>query len=190
MPPLSPLPGCTRGEVWSESTATRRTGDHRTQALRSRCGRPVLLVRALGAGVLVHEGLVHAEEGLLLGLGQALAAEDGVHNVTVALSGVEETRPGVQRLRRDGERLGDLLEDLGRRLAQTALDLAQVGVRDPGQVGELAEGDPRRFALFTDEAAHVLPAGVAVDHLSSVRPPGGVAIAGGTRRRPRRSCTA
>src|SRR5215210_2181561 len=112
MPPLSPVPGCTRGEVWSESTATRRTGDHRTQAVRSGCGRAARLVLGLRAAVLVHEGLVHAEEGLLLGLGQPLAVEDGLDDVAVALTGVEDAGPHVEGLGRDRQSLGDLLEDL------------------------------------------------------------------------------
>src|SRR5215210_4030338 len=118
MPPLSPTPGCTRGEVWNESTATRRTGANRTQRALSGCGRAPGPVLAVGPGVLVHEGLVHAEEGLLLGLGDALAAEDGLHHVAVPLPGVEDPGPHVERLGRDGQRLGDLLEDLRRRLAQ------------------------------------------------------------------------
>src|SRR5215203_4013413 len=101
MPPLSPTPGCTRGEVWSESTATRCTGDHRTQAGDSGRRRPPGLVLALGPAVLVHEGLVHPEQRLLLRLGEALAAEDGLHHVALAFAGVEDPGPHVQRLGRD-----------------------------------------------------------------------------------------
>ena len=51
------------------------------------------------------------------------------------------------------QRLGDLLEDLGRGPAQPAFDLAQVRVRHAGLLGELPQRQPRRQALLTQVVA-------------------------------------
>ncbi len=64
----------------------------------------------------------------------------------------------VERLRRDAQGLGDLLEDLGRRPAQTPLDLAQVGVGDPGQLGQASQRQAGRAALLPDERAQFVEA--------------------------------
>src|SRR5688572_23259620 len=74
--------------------------------------------------VLVPEGEVHLDEGLLLVLVDVGIAEDLAHEVVLGVALLEDSRPDVQRFRLDPERLGDLLEDLGRRLAETAFYLA------------------------------------------------------------------
>src|SRR5262249_41617998 len=55
--------------------------------------------------------------------------------------------------RGDAEALGDLLQDVRARLAQAALDLAQVGVGHPGRLGQLAHGDLRLLPLLPDVLA-------------------------------------
>ena len=52
---------------------------------------------------------------------------------------LEDARLHVERLGGDAQRLGDLLEDLGRGPAQAAFDLAQVRIGDAGQLGEPAQ---------------------------------------------------
>ena len=55
---------------------------------------------------------------------------------------------------------GKLCQHLGRGFAQSALDLAQVGIGDPGLFGELPQGQLRRPALRRDElpeGADMLP---------------------------------
>ena len=57
---------------------------------------------------------------------------------------LEDAGLDVERLGRDAQRLGDLLEDLRRRAAQAPLDLAQVGVGDPGQLRQPPQRQPGR----------------------------------------------
>src|ERR671913_155978 len=95
MPPLSPVPGWTRGDVWSERIARRVTG-----------GGP----RPPPAG------------------------------------GSTSPRPG------------DPLDDLGRRLAQPPLDLAQVGVGDARPLGQVPQRQAPQSALLADVGAEVTPA--------------------------------
>src|SRR5688500_18132964 len=122
MPPLSPVPGWARGDVWKERTASRRTT---SQTLPSGSGFPR---SRIVPGRLADEGLVDAQQGLLLLLGEQRVAQDGHGHVLGALPLLQDAGPDVERLGRDAQRLGDLLEDVGRRLAQAALDLAQVRV--------------------------------------------------------------
>src|SRR5690606_34495371 len=49
-------------------------------------------------------------------------------------------------------------EDLGGGLAQPALDLAQVGVGDAGELAELAQGHLADVPLLADELTEVVPA--------------------------------
>ena len=74
------------------------------------------------------------------------------------VGGLEDPGLHVERLGGDAQRLGDLLEDLGRGPAQSPLDLAQVGVGDPGQLGQAPQGQPGRSPLLTDEGPEVEPA--------------------------------
>lgn len=55
----------------------------------------------------------------------------------------------VQRLGGDPQRLGDLLQHLRARLAQPALDLAQIRIRHPGGIGELPQRQLRVAPLLT-----------------------------------------
>src|SRR3954451_9194844 len=133
MPPLSPAPGWASGDVWSERTASVRTkaqtlsGDGRFLDWRRR------------AGVLVLERLVDAHEGLLLILADVRVPPDLADEVRPAFALLEDAGPYVQGLGGDLEGTGDLLEDLGRRLPQPPLDLAQVRVRDPRHLRQLAQ---------------------------------------------------
>ena len=107
--------------------------------------------------VLVPERRVDPDQGLLLLLGELRVPADLAHQIG-ALALLEDAGPHVEGLGRDLQGPGDLLEDLGRRLPQAALDLAQVRVRDPRQLGELAEREVVDAALVADELAEVPPA--------------------------------
>ena len=107
--------------------------------------------------VLVAEGAVDPDEGLLLLLGEVRIATDLPHQIG-AFALLEDPRPDVERLRGDLEGPGDLLEDLGRRLPQTALDLAQVGVGDARHLGQLAQREVAHPTLVADELPEVVPA--------------------------------
>ncbi len=102
----------------------RPCGSPARSRIRSPCGR-----------------LVDLQERLLLPLGQGGIGEDdraGLHLVPVPLR-VEDAGPHVQRLGGDAQGLGDLLEHLRARLAQPALDLAQIRIGHPGGIGELPQ---------------------------------------------------
>ena len=86
--------------------------------------------------------------------------------------GVEDAGADVEGLGRDGQALGDLLEDLGRRAAQATLDLGEIGVRDAGQLREAAKAQPRGGALLTDEGPEVTEPLCRVDRHGSERRPG------------------
>jgi hypothetical protein len=138
----------------------------------------------------VTEGEVDADERLLLLLGEMRIGEDLPGQIGLAGAGLEDAGLDVERLGRDAQRLGDLLEDLRRRTAQAPLDLAQVRVGDPGQLRQPAQRQSRRGALFPDERTEITPAigellGHGVDSsgiVTSIRP-------AGRRRTPRPSCT-
>ena len=108
--------------------------------------------------VLVAERQVYLDQRLLLVLGDERVAQDLAGEVVLALAVLEDPGPDVERLGGDPQRLGDLLEDLGGRLAQAALDLAEVRVGDPGQVGEAAEGQTGAAPLLADERTEVVGA--------------------------------
>src|SRR6202000_710082 len=72
----------------------------------------------------------------------------------------------------DAQSVGDLLQDLRARFAQSPLDLAQIRVGDTGQPGELAQRDLRLLALLPDVLADRLFSSAsrfAVDLRTSVR---------------------
>src|SRR5437764_1502087 len=124
MPPPSPAPGWASGEVCIERTASLRTIG---ATLLSRLFFP-FAVRPAHAGrdhavlVLVAERQIDAHERLLLVLGQVRVAEDVARQVVLGVALLEDAGPDIERLGRDAQRFGDLLEDLGRRLAQAPLD--------------------------------------------------------------------
>src|SRR4029453_3735947 len=66
---------------------------------------------------------------------------------------VEDPGAHVEGLRGDLEAAGELLEDLRARLLQTPLDLAEVGVRDTGELGELTQRQPGVLPLLLEERA-------------------------------------
>src|SRR5688500_6989277 len=106
----------------------------RSGSARGGLGGAGLLRRSLertddGAGgvVLLAEGVVDLQQHLLLPLGDPPVAEDGGRKLVVAAV-LEDASPHVEGLGRDAQTLRDLLQDLRARLAQAALDLAQVRV--------------------------------------------------------------
>src|SRR6478735_359239 len=171
IPPLSPDPGCSSGDVWRERTATRCTARSKLAVGRQ-------------------EALVDVEQRLALLRLQLRVVGDGVtHAATRGALRVEQSGPLVQRLRADLQRRGELAEDVGRRSAQPALDLREVRVAHPGEVGEAAHADLAHLPLGLDELAELGEPLVQlladVDHLSPRSPVGGRR----PRRRPRRRST-
>ena len=80
--------------------------------------------------------------------------EDGqLDGPDLAVVEVEDPGADVERLRRDAQSFGELLEHLGRGLAQPSFDLAQVRVRHAGLLGELPQRQLRREPLL----AQVVP---------------------------------
>src|SRR5205085_5335031 len=158
IPPPSPTPGWDSGDVWREITARLRTGISSTSSSataptqsssvdlgfgarpgilpsgRKTPGRVGRRGARLGAAL---EGVVDLDEDLLLALGDRRVAQDLGHDVGVAVPGLEDSGPHVERLSRDAQRPGDRLENFGAGLAQAPFDLAQVGVRNPRQLREL-----------------------------------------------------
>src|SRR5688500_3684421 len=111
MPPPSPAPGCTRGDVWSEIRATRCT---RTETL-VRCSTfpdsSLHSERSELVGLLGDETLVHVEQGVLLLGREGVVTSDRFPHARgrlVARIG-EQTGPHVQRLDADLQRVGQLL---------------------------------------------------------------------------------
>src|SRR5262249_2929217 len=158
MPPPSPAPGCASGEVCTLSMATRWMGIRRSlpggrlgaRSFDSTCPRRVVFL-----GALVLERPVDLDERLLLAFAERLVAQDAGHEILVVLALLEDTGAHVERLGRDLQRARDRLEDLGARFAQPALDLAEVRIRDPGELAELAKRQPRVPALVADEFAEI-----------------------------------
>src|SRR4029079_18678485 len=72
----------------------------------------------------------------------------------------------------DAQRLGDLLQDLRRRLAQAALDLTEVRVRDARHVGELPQREAGAAALLADELTEVPHPSLDVLHRHGVKATG------------------
>lgn len=68
---------------------------------------------------------------------------------------IENPGAYVERLGRDPQGLGDLLQNLGTRLAQAAFDLAEVGIGHSGGVGELPQGELRGTPLLTQVLAEI-----------------------------------
>jgi hypothetical protein len=94
---------------------------------------------SLFLGLLALERTVDLDQRLLLSFGDRAIAQDVADEVLVRLALFEETGAYVERLGGDPERAGDRLEDLGTRLAKAALDLTQIGIRDPGELAQLPQ---------------------------------------------------
>src|SRR4051812_9246471 len=69
---------------------------------------------------------------------------------------VEDAGAHVEGLRGDLESAGELLEDLRARLLQAPLDLAEVRVRDAGELGELTQRKLGVLSLLPQERAQVM----------------------------------
>src|SRR5438067_10015064 len=109
----------------------------------------------LASAVRLEEAAVHAEQRLLLrrrqhrvGLDRRLGLREGVV--------VAQARLLEHRLDREVERVCERLHHPHRRSVPAALELAQVGVRELGPRGKLAERELRELALRVDEAAEYL----------------------------------
>jgi hypothetical protein len=108
--------------------------------------------------VFPSEGQVDLDQRLLLVLRNVVIREDLPGQVVLAvLSRLEDPGLDVEGLGRYLQRPGDLLEDLGGRSPQPALDLAQVGVGDAGQLREPANRQSGRASLLSDELSEVVP---------------------------------
>ena len=140
--------------------------------------------------VLAAEGEVDAHQRLLLLLADGLVGHDGPGQVGRAVGRLEDAGLHVERLGRDAQRLGDLLEDLGRGPAQPALDLAQIGVGDAGQLGEPAQREPggARCSRMKDPRSSQRSLGSVLTPASVL--PRGRAAGAGVRRGPRGSARA
>jgi GNAT superfamily N-acetyltransferase len=103
--------------------------------------------------VFAPERLVDVDEDLLLPLTQHRVGKDGGHHFGAAVSRLEDPGSHVELFGRDGQALGDLLQDVRAGLAEPPLDLRQIRVRHAGEAGELAQRDVRLLALLTDEFA-------------------------------------
>src|SRR6478735_3343451 len=124
------------GGLWSELAGLDRLGGS--------CRRRVALVEREERGV-------HVEQRVLLALGERGVGEDGeLDRPGLPGIGVDDAGADVELLGADAQGARQLLEHLGRRLAQAALDLAQVGVAHPDLVGELPQGELRAEALLLE----------------------------------------
>ncbi len=82
---------------------------------------------------------IDADQGLLLILAQGLISQDQAAQVRRAIRRFEDAGLHIERLGRNPQSLGDLLQDLGGWPTQSALDLAEIRVRYPGQFGQTPE---------------------------------------------------
>src|SRR5580704_462358 len=129
----------------------------------------------LGSAGLAEHAAVDGDQGRLLLLAEPFVGADRVLGRRGGLRGglraaavarrvggdlVDEAGLGHQRLRGHVERVGELLEHAHRGLVQAALDLAEVRVRQVGQLRELAQGQVGHPALGADKGAKRLPLGL------------------------------
>src|SRR6478735_1970116 len=107
------------------------------------------------------EGHVDVDEHRALAVGEDRVCGDGGEDVghggraVVGDPLVEDAGPDVERLGRDLQPLGDLLQDLGARALEPALDLRQVGIGDPGHLGELPQRQLGALALLAQVGPEV-----------------------------------
>ena len=87
---------------------------------------------------------------------ECLVPQDLLFDPVLPIPWLEDPGLHVQRLGRDAQRLGDLLEDVGTGLAQPSLDLAQIRVGDTGTLAKASQRQSGRAALVTDELAEVM----------------------------------
>ena len=120
---------------------------------RERRGGVAGVASALAAGC--SEALVDVQQCTLLFGRQQRIVGDGLANTSRVGVGIEDAGALVQRLGADLQRLGDLLEDLRRRLAQPTLDLRQVRVAHPGGLGQTPHAHARDLSLRADEVAEI-----------------------------------
>src|SRR5262249_55140793 len=71
---------------------------------------------------------------------------------------VEDARAHVKRFGRDLQTASDGLEDVGRWFAQSALDLAQIRIRNSRALAELAQRKTRVSALIANELTEIAKA--------------------------------
>jgi hypothetical protein len=80
------------------------------------------------------EGLVDVDEHLLLSFRDLSVGHDRVGYAPLGRLVLENPSLNVERLRRDPQALRDLLQDVGARPPQAALDLAEIGIGDTGRL--------------------------------------------------------
>ena len=110
----------------------------------------------LGAGVggnleavLLAEGFIDLQQYALLPLvDRRIGQYDRPRLQLLPLPLIENPGPHIQRLGRDPQRLGNLLQHLRTGLAQAALDLAEIRIGHPGGIGELPQRELRRAPLL------------------------------------------
>jgi hypothetical protein len=98
---------------------------------------------------------IDPDQSLLLVLAQHLVGQNETGQVGCPIRRLEDAGLDVERLGRDTQCLGDLLQNLCGGSPQSALDLAEIRVRYPGQLRQPPERETSRAALFTDERAQV-----------------------------------
>src|SRR5690606_4907980 len=115
---------------------------------------------------------------LLLPLGEARVGQDcqldRAHPIGVGV-GIDDPGPDVELFGGDAQRPSQLLEHLGRRPAEPALDLAEVRVAHANLVCELPQREPRRETLLlevvtqrTDRAESTELVALVLGHTSSM----------------------
>jgi methylenetetrahydrofolate dehydrogenase (NADP+) / methenyltetrahydrofolate cyclohydrolase len=126
--------GDQRGLLLFAEPAVRADG-----VLGARRRRRLARVGLGGAGLrVIGLGSVGLRGARVIGAGLSVAGFATIAD-PVARHHVDQACLGKQGLRRQVERVGDLPEHAHRRLVQAALDLAQVRVRQAGQLRELTE---------------------------------------------------
>lgn len=99
--------------------------------------------------VLLAEGLVDLQQNALLPLVYGRVGQNHRPRLQLLpLPLIQNPGPHIEGLGGDPQRLGDLLQHLGARLAQPALDLAEVGIGHPRGIGELPQRQLRVAPLL------------------------------------------
>jgi len=167
---MGPPPGCG-----SNAPSGRRPGGCRPRAVRGtgrgrRGGghigrrvrwRPRTRLEVCVSSRSADEGLVDLDEDRPLAVAQSRVRRDRQPHraglLEAGCSGVEDACADVQGLGRHLQPASELLQDLCARPLEAALDLRQVRVRDPGEVGQLAQRQLGGLTLLAQLVAEVVP---------------------------------
>ena len=137
----------------------------------------IVRVRNLTRQPRRHEAAVHAQQRRPLRLAQLGVAQDRSFRLAqrrLAVVGVlEHPHAREQRPERHAERRGDRPQHAQRRLVETPLELAEIGVRDLRPLRELPQrqvrGDPLRAQQGTEQLELFLPGFAAHGHIFAQR---------------------